>query len=42
MKEIKLYHAGKDTEELSDTNCQILEEVLTRADAIFFPNFLDH
>lgn len=41
MKEMELYNDGRDTEEFSDVNCQILEEVLSGAYAISFPTILD-
>lgn len=41
MKETELYYSGRETEETSDMNCQILEEVLSRVHAISFPTILD-
>lgn len=41
VKESKLFYNGRDTEEFSDMNCQILEEVLSGSYAIFFSISLD-
>lgn len=40
MKETELYYNGRDTEELSDANCQISEKVLSGVSAISFPTIL--